>query len=153
MKKAVSFFTLISLLLLFSTNFAGEKEDPFEKTLRAVGLTRETLKFDYFDMSNFGGDEFLLPLFTLYHQNFFKIPYYTSNFKNYLASNSRSLKNLIGFASLRIDEGVRRGLVGNPLEENLKKIKSKDALYESMDSLFFKMGKKLSSGEAKKLKK
>jgi hypothetical protein len=152
MKKRASFFIVILLFILISSNFAGELEDPFDKALKAVGLTKETLKFDYYDMSNFGGNEFLLPLFTLYHQNFFKIPYYTSNFKNYLASNSRSLKNLIGFASLRVDEGVGRGFVGNPLEENLKKIKSKDALYESIDSLFIKMGRKFSSGEAKKLK-
>ena len=153
MRKVISFFVVILSFLFISTNSAGEKEDPFEKALRAVGLTKESLKFDYYDMSNSGGDEFLLPLFTLYHQNFFKIPYYTSNFKNYLALNSRSLKNLIGFASLRVDEGVRRGLVGDPLEENLKKIKGKEAMYESIDSLFIRMGKKLSSSEAKKLKK
>jgi len=153
MKKIVWIVFVISFLILFSMSFAGEKEDPFEKALKTIGLTKETLKFDYYDMSNFGGDEFLLPLFTLYHQNFFKIPDYTFAFKNYLATNANSSKNLIGFASLRVNEGVRRGLIDNPLEVNLKKITSQEPLFESIDSLFVKMGKKLSSTELKKLKK
>ena len=151
MKKIVCLFFVIFALI--SLSIAGEKEDPFEKALKAAGLTKETLKFDYYDMSNFGGNEFLLPIFTLFHQNFFKIPDYTFAFKNYLAMNANSSKNLIGFASLRVNEGVRRGLISSPLEENLKKIKSKDCLYESIDSLFIRMNNKLSSKEMKKLKK
>jgi len=145
-------FTLITVFIIFTSVFSQGFEDPFEKALNAINLTKESLKFDRLDMSNFGGDEFVLPIFTILHSDFFKVPTYTNEFKNAVVKNSSSLKDLIGFASRRVDEGVRRGLISNPLEDILKKTESDDALYQAILFLYCKMDEKLSSEEADSLK-
>ncbi|MGB2696832.1 MAG: hypothetical protein WBD28_03100 [Candidatus Zixiibacteriota bacterium] len=132
--------------------FAQEITDPIERALKEVNLTKATCKFDRLDMKNFGGDEFVLPVFTILHSDFFKIPTYTNEFKNAVAKNSNSLKELIGFSSRRVDEGVRRGLISNPLEENLKKTESDEALYQAIYMLHCKMDQELSFEEAESLK-
>jgi hypothetical protein len=132
--------------------YAQETFDPFERALKEVNLTKKTCKFDRLDMKNFGGDEFVLPVFTILHSDFFKIPTYTNEFKKAVAKNSNSLKELIGFSSRRVDEGVRRGLIKNPLEENLKKTESDEALFQAIYLLHYKMDQELSSEKAESLK-
>lgn len=97
-------------------------QDPFERALEAVGLTRSTMRFDYADMSNYGGDEFSLPLFTTLHSNPFKTFDYVPVFRKAVEANSDTLLNLVKFCSLRLGQGVRRGDFTNPLEEIDKKL-------------------------------
>jgi len=149
--KRIFFLTIIALTFSGGA-FAQQITDPFETALNEVGLTKKTCKFDRLDMKNFGGDEFVLPIFTILHSDFFKIPTYTEEFEKAVAKNSHSLKELVGFASRRVDEGVRRGLISNPLEENLKKSDSDQALYQAIYLLHYKMNQELSSKEAESLK-
>ncbi len=150
MKKICIF--LIIVWIFPNLISAQESADLFERALKEVNLTKKTCKFDRLDMKNFGGDEFVLPVFTILHSDFFKIPAYTNEFKNAVAKNSGSLKELIGFSSRRVDEGVRRGLIKNPLEENLKKTESGEALYQAIYLLYCKMDQELSLKEAESLK-
>jgi len=149
--KRICFFVIITLTLS-SCALAQQMTDPFERALNEVGLTKETCKFDRLDMKNFGGDEFVLPVFTILHSDFFKIPLYTQEFENEVAKNSNSLKDLVGFASRRVDEGVRRGLISNPLEENLKRAQSPQALHQAILLLCSKMDQDLSADAAEGLK-
>lgn len=109
--------------------------DPFDKALSRVGLTRETMTFDYGDMANYGGDRFAVPLFYTLHSDFFKIEPYTNSFKKTLKSYPDRLHTLIGFASSRVDEGVRRGLIGDPLKYIFPLLDEGDPLVTSIDYL------------------
>lgn len=149
--KRIFFLTIIALTFSGGA-FAQQITDPFETALNEVGLTKKTCKFDRLDMKNFGGDEFVLPIFTILHSDFFKIPTYTEEFEKAVAKNSHSLKELVGFASRRVDEGVRRGLISNPLEENLKRTESDDALLRAILLLHRKMDRDFSVNEGESLK-
>jgi len=109
--------------------------NPFDKALDRVGLTRQNMAFDYGDMSNFGGDRFAIPLFYTLHSDFFKIEHYSDNFKQSVKRNSDNLQNLIGFASSRLDEGVRRGLIGDPLDSINPLLDQPDPLARAVTSL------------------
>ena len=50
MCKNAIFFVIACLFVFCGLSFA---QDPFEVALKEVGLTRESMRFDYRDMSNF----------------------------------------------------------------------------------------------------
>jgi hypothetical protein len=96
--------------------------DPWARVLAQVGMKPEDVTFDYSDMSNYGGDEFVLPLFQTLHQHPFRIPYYADFHANWLINNWKNPSGVIGFCSQRIDEGSRRGLIEDPMVVYRKKI-------------------------------
>ena len=118
MKSAI--MIVAALYMLSFPSAAGayvEKEiDPFDMALEEIGLTKQTLTFDYGDMSNYGGDKYCLPLFYTLHSSPFKVEHYSKVFRDGLLENSRSAAWLVAFGSSRINEGIRRGLIGDPLE-------------------------------------
>lgn len=123
--------TIYALALVFLSGCElpeSTARDPFDKALRRVGLSKETMTFDYGDMSNFGGDRFAVPLFYTLHSDFFKIEHYARNFKATVQEDSPNFGNLIGFASSRLNEGVRRGLIGDPLDSIFPLLQQPDPL-------------------------
>ncbi|MBI5868222.1 MAG: hypothetical protein HZB43_08050 [candidate division Zixibacteria bacterium] len=94
---------------------ANESVDPWARVLTQVGMKPDDVAFDASDMSNYGGDEFVLPLFKTLHQHPFRIPYYADFHAGYLLSNWKNPSAVLGFCSQRINEGSRRGLIGDPL--------------------------------------
>lgn len=96
---------------------SAQSADPLTTVLEQVGMTPDDLTFDYADMSNYGGDEFVLPLFRTFHRHPLRIPYYVDFHANWLLGNWRNTSGVIGFCSQRIAEGSRRGLIGDPLEK------------------------------------
>jgi hypothetical protein len=90
--------------------------DPFDLALEEVGLTKETLAFDYGDMSNYGGDKYFLPLFYTLHSSPFKVEHYSKVFRDGILENCGSVAWLVSFGSSRINEGIRRGLIESPLD-------------------------------------
>lgn len=130
-------FWLTELLIFwFSVVQAQPNSDIFDEALFQVGLTKETMRFDYDDMSNFGGDQFLLPLFTTLHRNPFKIPEYTRVFKDAIANQAGSLENLLVFASLRLREGIRRNLIGDPIEACRKQAQESEPLFKAIVEVY-----------------
>ncbi|MFH1892607.1 MAG: hypothetical protein ABIK83_08000 [Candidatus Zixiibacteriota bacterium] len=127
---------LMSLSLSCGDLRLSDRSSPIDIALNQVGLTRETLTFDYGDMSNYGGDKFVLPLFYTLHSDFFKIERYTNDFKQSVKSNADNLQNLVSFASRRLDEGVRRGLIGDPLDSIFPLLNHPDPLYNSVMELY-----------------
>lgn len=139
MKKysSIVFYIVIVSFLLSCTEYPmQESRTPIDVALHEVGLTRETMKFDYGDMSNFGGDRFALPLFHTLHSDFFKIENYTNSFKKSIENNSGKLQKLVSFASSRLNEGVRRGLIGDPLDSIFPLLDQPDPLYNAVMELY-----------------
>ena len=84
MKPMIAFGFALSLLVavsLWAGEPSGGNPDPFSAALAEIGLTRETLTFDYADMANYGGDKYALPLFYTLHSNPFKVEHYAKAFR------------------------------------------------------------------------
>ena len=119
MKPVIHILIVMSVVLTLASSGRGyvEKEvDPFDMALEEIGLSKETLTFDYGDMSNYGGDKYVLPLFYTMHSSPFRVEHYCKVFRDDLLDNCESVAWLAAFGSSRIGEGVRRGLIGNPLD-------------------------------------
>ncbi|HDS00578.1 MAG TPA: hypothetical protein ENO07_01040, partial [candidate division Zixibacteria bacterium] len=129
--------SIMSLLLLFNIAIAQENpedEDPFKTALSEVGLTKETLRFDYGDMANYGGDKFALPLFYTLHSSPFKVELYTRLFRDNLLQNCRSALSLTAFSSQRINAGIRRGLIASPIDRVKPLLDSQTPLHDAIVS-------------------
>jgi len=129
---------LILLFTFISTQFIiaqppSDSDDPFETALALAGLTKSELTFDYRDMAGFGGDKFILPLFYTLHSSPFKLELHIKLLRDIHLQNCNSMKTLTSLSSLRLNEGVRRGLVSNPLEKILPLLESEEPLYEAID--------------------
>ena len=96
-----------------------------ETALAEVGLTKAGLSFDYGDMSNYGGDKFVLPLFYTLHSSPFKLETYANSFRNNLLGRCASAAvlsrpsvwrmascssrcRLVGTSSIRAHAGIHR---------------------------------------------
>ena len=126
---------LIIIAILTVTIYAQDTSptaDPWETALNAVGLTKSTLTFDYGDMSNYGGDKFVLPLFYTLHSAPFKVETYSKLYRDGLLRSGRSTRALTAFCSGKVDENVRRGLIGNPLDSIKPKLSAEYPLAEAI---------------------
>jgi hypothetical protein len=127
---------LITLIHVPSARAYVEREiDPFDMALEEIGLTKETLTFDYGDMSNYGGDKYFLPLFYTLHSSPFKVEHYSKVFRDGMLENCESVAWLVAFGSSRINEGIRRGLIGDPLEFVKPLAEREKPLYEAIRDL------------------
>ncbi|MGD9401302.1 MAG: hypothetical protein PVF95_03420 [bacterium] len=131
---------MLLALLVFTFALPGrayvEKEvDPFDMALEEIGLTKETLTFDYGDMSNYGGDRYFLPLFYTLHSSPFKVEHYSKVFRDGMLENCESLAWLVAFGSSRINEGIRRGLIADPLDSVRPLADREDPLYSAIRDL------------------
>jgi len=123
---------LLLALPLEAQQARGGDPDPFSTALAEIGLTRETFTFDYGDMANYGGDKYALPLFYTLHSSPFKVEHYSKTFREYLLENSAHVAPILSFGSLRLDEGIRRGLIESPLERIRSRLDGPEPLYESI---------------------
>ncbi|MFC1475793.1 hypothetical protein ACFLQW_02175 [Candidatus Zixiibacteriota bacterium] len=131
---------IILPLLMVAPSVAGQVFDPLNQVLGQVGLERETLTFDTDDMSNYGGDEFVLPLFEVLQHRPLKIPYYTDSYTKFLAESGNQMREVISFASLRLAEGSRRALIGSSLDPILAQVRDGVDLYAAIDTLHVRLG-------------
>lgn len=119
---------------------SGQVFDPLNQVLGQVGLDRERLTFDTYDMSNYGGDEFVLPLFEALQHRPLKIPYYTDSYTEFLDKSGRRMQDAISFASRRLAEGSRRALIGSSLDPVLAQVSGGLGLYAAIDTLHARLG-------------
>lgn len=101
---------------------ANESVDPWARVLSQIGMKPEDVTFNAADMSNFGGDEFVLPLFRTLQLTPFRIPYYADFHASYLVGNWRNSSAVAGFCAMRINEGSRRGLIEDPMTVYRKEV-------------------------------
>ncbi len=155
MKPAISILLASVLLACASTGraYAEREMDPFDIALLEIGLTKETLTFDYGDMSNYGGDKYFLPLFYTLHASPFKVEHYSKVYRDDLLDNCGSVAWLVSFGSSRINEGIRRGLIESPLDRVKPLAGRENALYTAILELQEYHNASLTTHESARLKK
>lgn len=96
------------------------------EALHALGLTPEQFRVDAAQMSLYGGGEHVLPLFSAWHANPLRIPYWERHIRTSMlnsAAGSRAACELIAQTSGLLARGIRRDLIPpTPLERSLKRI-------------------------------
>jgi len=97
----------------------------FDSAAAQVGMTRESIRFDYDEMAGWGGDLWRLSYFTMFHKNPFKLPKYGQLNLEAFTADCGNISALVANAGRKIDCPVRRGLITDPLE---KYTKPKDSL-------------------------
>jgi hypothetical protein len=107
-------------------------QEPWDAALGAVGLTRETFGFDYADMSNYGGDKYVVPLFYVLQGNPFKIEPYVRSFRADLLAGCGTLAGPVTFGERRVDEAVRRGLIADPIAPVIARVARPDPLFAAV---------------------
>lgn len=91
-----------------------------DSTLAQVGLDREQFKFDQDEMAGWGGDSWRLSYFTMLHKNPFKLPKYADLNVAQIKTDISNITSLTAFCGRKVDQPVRRGLIGDPLEKYTK---------------------------------
>jgi hypothetical protein len=133
-RKAVAAIGVCCIALLGRANAQtpNNQPDAWDRVLGAVGLTKETTRFDFTDMANFGGQKFLLPFVDAAHREPLRIPFYTRVLKQELLNAAPSAGTLAQVTTWRMGEGTRRTLIRNPLEEIEKEAAKPDALLNAI---------------------
>jgi len=114
-----------SLLLVLLLTGAGlqaqdttvENAALFDSALIQYGLTRDDVRFDQDEMATWGGDKWRLSYFTLLHRHPFRLPSHGDVLAEDLLDGASDPSDLLATASRLIDHPIRRGLVGDPLED------------------------------------
>ncbi|MCP4684367.1 MAG: hypothetical protein GY867_02865, partial [bacterium] len=96
-----------------------EGAELFDSALAQRGLTSDEVRFDRDEMATWGGDKWRLSYFTLLHQNPFKLPGHGEVLSEDLIAGASDPTKLLVTGSRLIDHPIRRGLVGDPLENYL----------------------------------
>ncbi len=150
MRKHILVLSIITAAIQLSCLEPSQnmRRDPFALALERINLEREDLTFDYGDMSNYGGDKFSVPLFYTLHSDFFKLEPYAQSFKQSLKRAPDQMHTLIAFGSQRINEGVRRGLISDPINDILPLLEASDPLYDAIDKLHKVTGKPLAARDS-----
>jgi hypothetical protein len=107
-------------------------QEPWDTALGAIGLTRETFGFDYADMSNYGGDKYVVPLFYVLQGNPFKIEPYAKSFRADLLAGCATLAGPVAFGERRVDEAVRRGLIADPIAPVVARVSRPEPLFAAV---------------------
>jgi len=115
--------TCLFVVTLTTSGFAQldnqENFQLFDSALAQVGLTHEDIRFDQDEMATWGGDQWRLSHFTMFHKNPFKLPKYGTLTLESLSDNAADITALTAKAQRLIDYPIRRGLIGDPLEKYL----------------------------------
>jgi hypothetical protein len=105
-----------------TTGYLPEQGQLFEKALAQTGLSPEDVRIGQTDLNLFGGEKYKIKLVSFMTDNPWKISAYTRSFTNQLITNSGNLSTMVTAAHARLDNGVRLGLTGDPLEAQRKRI-------------------------------
>lgn len=114
------FLTILALLLigggLHAQESAYEIPDLFDSALTQRGLTRQDVRFDQDEMATWGGSQWKLSAFSLFHRHPFRLPSHAEVMLEDLIQRASKPIDLVSLASRLIDHPIQRGLVGDPLE-------------------------------------
>ncbi len=114
---------VIALLIASSAAFSQDFS-LFDSAMAQVKMTREDIRFDQDEMAGWGGDMWRLSYFTMFHKNPLKLPKYGQMNLEAFTTDCGNITSLVGSAGRKIDCPVRRGLIGDALEEYTKRLDS-----------------------------
>lgn len=101
------------LVLLFYCN--GVPAAPLESLIEKSGLQLSDIKIDSINRKAFGGIDGELPIVSILRDEPLRIPFYSGILREDVFTNLNSLTKLFVSASARMNQAVRRNLVGDPL--------------------------------------
>ncbi len=138
---------LIAILLCVCVAFLPARaEDAFDRALSQVGLTKEQVRFDPLDLNLYGGGEFRLPFFDSLHLDPWRVPFTVQTVRHDCLQNAGNVASLLSTASLRLSEGTRRTLIGDPTEPLKRRADSlKEPLAEAIEEIYRAAGQKVPS--------
>ncbi len=120
----------------------------WDRLLAGAGLTRSTCRFDALDAALYGGGEFRLPTFDALHQDPLRIPYHARVVRETIARSGGSLAPLMAFAGIRIGEGTRLDLLGDPLKAEVEAAAKPGALAAVVMEILKGAGKPVPQAQA-----
>ena len=128
----------------------GRYANVFRNALSQVGITPDEVTFDLGDRNIWGGDKYRLRFFDTLIDNPFKIRKYLPTIADSAFTNADNLPMLLASAQSRLNQGIRLGLVSDPLETYKKKVEDtlpENYLLDSIGALYDYAGQALSNGE------
>lgn len=121
--------------------------DAFDDALAQVGLSKDTARFNLLDLQNYGGGEYRLPFFDSVHLDPWRVPFVAAVLRRDAVQNASNAANLLSSASLRLAEGTRRTLIGDPTERQKRKADMlKQPLYEAIGAIYLAASQKVPEG-------
>jgi len=121
--------------------------------MASIGKTPDDLRFDRYDSSLFGGGDLRLSFFDLLINNPLKVEPYCIRSKEIYLEKSASLHDVLMLMSIRVDEGVRRGLYFNDLEAVEKTAEEPDGVLVAMGTLYMQYGKHIPASLRREVRK
>lgn len=118
--------------------------DAFDRALAQLGLTKQTARFDPLDLQLYGGGEYRLPFFDSLHEDPWRVPFVIRTLRQDALRNAGKAADLLSTASLRLSEGTRRTLIGDPTEAIRREVEGfKRPLYEAVAAIYSAAGQKI----------
>ncbi|MFZ1682696.1 MAG: hypothetical protein WAU88_01065 [Candidatus Zixiibacteriota bacterium] len=110
---------LVIAISLFPTLVASQDFSLFDSAMAQVGLTGQDIRFDQDEMATWGGDQWRLTYFTMFHRNPLKLPKYGQMNLEAFTADCGNISALIANGGRKIDCPVRRGLVADQMGDFL----------------------------------
>lgn len=140
----------VFFLFLFSRPLA--LGDSLDRLLNSQSLNKKDISFNQLDMSIFGGEKYAPPLFYNLLLQPLKAPSYAHIQKKVIVGKSTELTHMVIQSFARIQYGVRRNLVGDPLNQFKKNLELKNPLLPAVKKIYMQTGKRLTQNQIQKLK-
>jgi hypothetical protein len=115
---------LVIAIVLFPLLAVTQDFSLFDSAMAHVGLTSKDIHFDQDEMATWGGDQWRLTYFTMFHRNPLKLPKYGAMNLEAFGTDCGNLPALIANAGRKIDCPVRRGLVADQMGDFTKRVGS-----------------------------
>lgn len=123
--KSVFSFVAVLLLLLPGRTTSANDQPPMPDTahlaeaLAQIDLSLSDVQFEQDEVATWGGDPWRLTLFDLFHRHPFKLPLHSALIRESLILSADNPAALLARAGRYIDQPIRRGLIGDPLDKYL----------------------------------
>lgn len=123
------------------------RADAFDDALAQVGLSKSEARFNVLDLQNYGGGEYRLPFFDSVHLDPWRVPFVVGVLRRDALQNADNGAGLLSTASLRLAEGTRRTLVGDPTDQQKHRAGAlKQPLYEAIEAIYVAAGQRVPGG-------
>jgi hypothetical protein len=117
---------LLTLILTTSATreqqLLGPQAALFEQALAQAGLSMDDARIDLDDRGFFGGDKYRLPFFDALTNDPWKLSPYTRKLTDQLIAPGTDMTGVLIAAQLRLSQGIRLGLLGDPVEPYAKRV-------------------------------
>lgn len=152
---------LLAMVMIIAAPAAAQWWPPeLDSVLATAGLNRHTARFDLDAMAEWGGNKYSMSHFERVHRDPWVLPQAITYDADEISKDGGSLFTLLRLAARRTDDGVYRGLIGDPAETYRNRVDSSESpLLDAIELLHERTEIRFPAGrdamlakEAKKLK-